>query len=196
MSIMRVRFQINGTTGLPGLHTTYWTGASTNPVAADGLDVTARVRAFWNACITLLPNTVSVSSNVPIDVLDQITGDLTGQLPGGTVAIVNGTGTGELPRATMMLLRYGTNAVINRRRLQGRSFIGPCAQLTNTNGSVTPSSNTTLLTATAQLTTGPTASSLVVWHRPSDLFPAGGSTSPVTSFSTNAEFSVLRSRRD
>lgn len=196
MAIMRVRFQIQGTTGLPGLHTTYWTGASSNPVAADALDVVARVRAFWNACVTLIPNTVTVSCNQAVDVLDQITGALTGQLAAGSPANVLGTGTGELPRATMMLLRYNTAMVINRRRLMGRSFIGPNAQLVNNNGSVLAASQTALLTAATQLNSGATASQLVVWHRPTDLAPAGGLTAPVISYATNTEFSVLRSRRD
>jgi len=196
MSIMRVRFTITGLTGLPGLHTTYWTGASSTPVAADALDVVARVRAFWNTIKNNMAAGTTIAINQNVDVLDQVTGTLTGQLAPGTVTSVVGSGTSSLPSATMMLLKYQTSTIVNGRRLQGRSFIGPLSTLCNTAGDVTPANNALLLTGSNDLTTGPTASSLVVWHRPTDLLPAGGSTAPVVSFATNTEFSVLRSRRD
>lgn len=196
MAIMRVRFNIQGTSGLPGLHTTYWKGASSSPVAADALDVVARVRAFWNAVITLLPTGLTVACNQPVDILDETTGILVGQLPAGSPATVTGTGGAQLPRASMMLLRYQTATIISGRRLQGRSFIGPCANTTNTGGTVTPASQTTLITASAQLNTGATSSILQVWHRPTAAAPTSGAVAGVTSYATNTEFAVLRSRRD
>lgn len=196
MSIMRVRFNITGPGGLPGVHTTYWTGASSTPIAADALDVVGRVRAFWNAFKSHLPTTVTVSITSAVDVLNQATADLENQLPAGTVLSVTGTGTGELPKSTMMLLKLNTSAVLNGRFLRGRQFLGPLSLADNTNGIVTPTSNADMLTASTQYSTGATSSALVVWHRPTELLPASGVVSPVTSFGSNPEFSVLRSRRD
>lgn len=196
MSIMRVRFNITGLAGLPGLHTTYWTGASSTPIAADALDVVARVRAFWDSFKVNLAAGVTVSCNQPVDLVDETTGILVGQLGAGSPALVLSTGSGSLPSATMMLLRYNTGLIVAGRRLQGRSFIGPLATATNSGGDVVPTVNTALLTAAALMNTGATASLLVVWHRPTDANPSGGLTSGVTSYAANPEFSVLRSRRD
>jgi len=196
MSIMRVRALIIGPGGLPGVHTTYWNGASSTPISADALDVSGRVQAFWNSFKLQLAAGVSITFNLPVDVLNSATGALENQLAGGSPATVVATGTGELPKATMVLLRYNTGVVLNRRLLRGRSFIGPLAVATNTAGTVLPATNTALLTAAGFLGTGATASVNVVWHRPTELLPASGVVAPVSSYSTNTEFSVLRSRRD
>lgn len=196
MAIMRVRFNITATTGLPGLHTTYWKGASSSPVSADALDVVARVRAYWDAIKGLVAPGVIITCNVPVDVLDQTTGLLIGQLGAGSPASVTGTGSAIAPRATMMLLRYNTGVVVNGRRLQGRSFIGPVGVNTNSSGSVAGASAGLLVSATSTLQTGPTSSLIQVWHRPTAANPSGGLSADVISFSTNNEFAVLRSRRD
>ena len=196
MSIMRIRYQITGPGGLPGLHTTFWKGAAAVPVAADAADVAGRVRAFWNSFAPQLANTVTVSPVGPADVLDEPTGQLLSQLAIGSPANVVGTGTGELPKATMVLLKYSTSIVINGRFLRGRSFIGPLGTGANTGGVVVAATNTALITASVFLGTGATASSHQVWHRPTQLSPSSGQASAVTSYGTNTEFSVLRSRRD
>jgi len=196
MAIMRVRFKIGGSTGLPGLHTTYWNGTGTSPVAADALDVVDRVHDFWEAISELLSAGLDITCTDPVDVLESTTGELTGSLPPGTVAPVEGDGSSTLPRATMLLLKYLTDDIVGGRRLRGRSFIGPLSVTTNTTGSVTPGSNTTLLTAAGNLQTGTTGSRQVVWHRPTQALPASGVVSEVTSYASSSEFSVLRSRRD
>jgi len=196
MAIMRVRFTLTNLEGLPGLHTTYWTGASSTPVQADATDVSTRVRAFWNSLAGTMANAVVIAPVAGIDVLDEVTGLLVGGLTSASLASVTGSGTGSLPSATMLLLKYSTSVIVGGRRLQGRSFIGPVSTTVNTGGNPTAGSATALATAAALLTSGATASALVVWHRPSGEPPAGGSTAPVTAFATANEFAVLRSRRD
>lgn len=196
MSIMRVRFMITGSQGLPGLHTTYWTGASSTPVQADSADVAGRVRAFWDSFKSNLASGTVISAIAGVDLLNSATGELEGGLTTGTITSVSATGTGELPASTMLLLKYTTGAIINGRRLQGRSFIGPLATTANTLGIPTAAVNTAVTTAAAFLNSGATASALVVWHRPTEEVPAGGITQPVTAYATNNTFAVLRSRRD
>lgn len=178
------------------MHTTYWTGASSTPVGADAVDVAGRVRAFWNSFKNHIPTTVTISTNTPADVLNEATGELQAQLAVGAPANVVGGGSGELPKATQVLLKLNTGSVVNGRFLRGRQFIGPICLADNLAGVIVPATNTDLLTAAAFYNTGATASALVVWHRPTELLPAGGVTAPVISYGTNTEFSVLRSRRD
>jgi hypothetical protein len=97
--------------------------------------------------------------------------------------------------ATMILLRYSTSVIVNGRRLQGRSYLGPVGTNTNASGNVASTANAAALTAAALLNTGATASKLVVWKRPTPAFPAAGQTADVTGYGTNTEFAVLRSRR-
>jgi hypothetical protein len=193
---MRVRFLLSAIEGLPGVHTTYWTGASSTPVAADALDVSARVRAFWNSLATSLAAGLVVTTSTSVDVIDSASGTLLSTLPPGSPANVTGTGSGSLPSATMGLLKLATSVVLNGRFLKGRSFIGPLSTTVNSLGNPTPAFNTALLTAAGFYGTGATASTLQVWHRPTALLPVSGIVAPVTSFGTSTEFSVLRSRRD
>lgn len=194
MAIMRVRFQITGLEGLPGLHTTYWTGASSTPIQADATDVAARVRAFWNSLASTIASGTLINPVQGVDILNEATGALVGGLTSGTLATVSGTGTGSLPSATMLLLKLQTGVVINGRRLQGRSFIGPVGTPSNSGGNPTGAANTALLTAAAFFNSGATASTYVVWSRPTN--GLNGVTAPVASYGTNTEFAVLRSRRD
>jgi hypothetical protein len=143
-----------------------------------------------------MANGVVITPVASVDVLNSATGVLEATLPAGSPATVTGSGTGSLPSATMALLKYNTNAVLNGRFLKGRSFIGPLSTLVNSNGNPTAALSASLVTAAGFLGTGGTASALVVWHRPTDLLPASGIVSPVTSYGTATEFAVLRSRRD
>lgn len=193
---MRIRAQITGLGGLPGVHTTYWNGASSTPTGADAIDCAGRVRTFWDSSKALLAAGITVIFNQPADVLDPLNGALLNQLGIASPANVVSSGTGELPKATMLLLRLNTGVVLNRRLLRGRSFIGPLAVNVNTAGIPTAAANTALLAATAAFATGATASQIVVWHRPTQALPASGAVAPVLSYASNPEFSVLRSRRD
>jgi len=196
MSIMRVRFIITGLNGLPGLHTTYWNGALAAPVQADAQDVVDRVRAFWQALNSTMADGVTISPDGTVDVLAESTGALTGSFS-ATAASVSSIGTGAAPLASMMLLKYFTAAIVNGRKLQGRSFIGPVESTAISSGQVSSTANTSLITAAGSLSTGgSTASEQVVWHRPTLAAPSGGSTSVVTGFGTDIDFAVLRSRRD
>lgn len=196
MSIMRIRFTLGGLEGMPGLHTSYWNGASSTPVQADATDAAARVRAFWNSLASTLAVGLTINPLPGVDILDQTDGTLVGGLGPGTLSTVTGSGTGSLPSASMLLLKLATANIVNGRRVQGRWFIGPVSTLTNTGGNPTAASATALVTAGGLLMSGATSSQLVVWHRPSDLAPSGGSAHVVTGFGTATEFATLRSRRD
>jgi hypothetical protein len=196
MSIMRVRFTISGLEGLPGVHTTYWKGASSTPLDADCADVCGRVRAFWDTIKGSLAAGVIIVAPQSADLLNEATGELVGAVQPGAIAQVAGTGTSSLPSATMQLLRLNTTTVVNKRRLQGRSFIGPLGTAVNVGGNVQASANTLLLTGAANFNTGATASALQVWHRPTELVPAGGQVAAVTSYGVAVEFAILRSRRN
>jgi len=197
-SIMRVRFNITVGTGLPGLHTTYFRGASSSPVSADALDVAARVRAFWVAAASIFCTTTGMQTSGAVDLVEDTNGLLTGGLSGGSPAGVSGTATANYsPLASMVLLRLQTGVIRNGRRVQGRIFLGPAAQTTQTNGGVpTAAAGTAATNAGAALGSGATTTHPVVWHRPHLAIGSPGEAISISGYQAGPEFAVLRSRRD
>lgn len=196
MVMMRIRTELSGAEGLPGLSTVYANGASSNPVAADALDMVGRVRTFWLALVALMPLGVVMQVSGRVDLIDPTDGELVGGLNPATPAQVSATGSSSLPTATMALLVGNTGVIVRGRRLQGRTFVGPLSATVNNGGSLGPSQATTITNAATAMLTGSTASVPVVWSRQVQTPPAAGSASPVTGYTTRREFAVLRSRRD
>jgi hypothetical protein len=136
--------------------------------------------------------TATVSGTVKT--LDTATGALTAVNAGADQAPVVGTSSGSVSAdATQFLVRFNTGAVVNGRLLKGRWFV-PGVTISAENGGNVESTflgafNTALASALSS-TPG-----LVVWHRPSDSAPAGGSAHAVTSAQCWSEFAVLRRRR-
>jgi hypothetical protein len=193
--LYRVRTVITpGSGAAPMLATHYWTDNSLAPAVA-ALEMTARVRAFWNymAGQVNAGNTFQVDGQV--DTFDPATGSLTGSVGVTTPAVVNGTGSGdELPRQTQLLIRYNTGAIVNGRRLKGRTFVPLLTEAANSLG--LPNISIVNVGNAAAILLGTTITSVVsqsVWHRP-NLSGAGGS-APVTSRSVSNQWASQRSRR-
>lgn len=196
MVMMRVRTIITVGTGLPGLNTFYFNGSNPTPVTADATDVCARVRAFWNAIISLCPTGQLASVQPNVDLIDSVDGQLAGGLTATTPALVTGTGGTVAPTATQMLLSLETGVIVNGRRLRGRSFIGPCAiGVVSSSGALGAAQQITLTNAANTMISGSTTSFPVVWHRKKDDTHLG-TNAAVTAFLAKQTLAVLRSRRD
>ena len=196
MAIMRVRAQITGSQGLPGLSTIYARGTAATPSSADCSDMVARVRAFWNALVGLQPAGCIILVSGDVDVLDETNGALVTGFSVAAPATVLGTGSEALPLATSVLLTHQTGTILNGRRLRGRTFISPVSDSVNVDGLTASAARATIIAAATAMITGATASFPVVWHRPKLPGPLGGSIAPTTSFSVGSNFAVLTSRRD
>lgn len=196
-SIGRVTAEIRGTTGLPGLSVSYWSLAGAAATSLEAADVVARVRAFWQGLITQLASGVTVDVLGEVDAYDVATGAVTGLTLTASPAQVVSTGGSELPSATQLGLQLRTNTIVGRRILKGRSFIGPLTTGANTGQGVpTSTAMSTLVTASASLATGSTASVQQVWHRPRGNPPLGGVAGAIVGYNADSVFWYLRSRRD
>lgn len=195
--LIRTRATIIGQTGLPGLFTAYYapSGAVGTAQATEAL---ARVRAFFDSFKAHLPGTVQVTSPSEVDVINDANGDLVARVPGTPPATVSGTGAGTAGAAPLMfVLQHLTGVVVGKRVVRGRSFIGPTIASDNSVGNPTATSISALMTAAALLgTTIVTPLGQVVWHRPSGVPKAGGSSVLVTGHGVWTQWGVLRSRRD
>jgi hypothetical protein len=195
--ILRIRTVLSGWQGGPGLSTHYFLPGTAGGVTADAVDCCGRVRAFWIAAGPIFPTTVGMQTSGAVDIIEAVTGQLTGGLSGGSPAGVSGTaGTGFGPYSTDVLLRAQTGVVINGRRVEGRWFLGPACTAANVGGVPTAAVGTNATNAGAALNTGATASVPVVWHRPHGSPPVGGLHVPISGYQASPEFAVLRSRRD
>jgi hypothetical protein len=164
---------------------------------ADATDILARFRTFWNTWGPHIGTGISIDFDPICLAIEASTGVLTGAFAGTDPTTVVGGAVGDLlPRQTQGLLRLNTSTVIGGRRVRGRLFIPGALESDNSSAQPTGTYLSDLNVAAATLlAAGATASSLVVWHRPTP--GVGGGASPaVTGVSAAPTWSVLRSRRD
>jgi hypothetical protein len=136
-----------------------------------------------------------VQSDVAI--IDDLGGDLVGNLSATPVASSAGTGgTSSGARAAMILARLRSGTVLDGRLVRGRWYLGPMIPAAvGTTGAISAGTITAVNGAgVSLLAPGATTSALAIWHRPKD--GTGGAAVFVSSISAWEEVAVLRSRRD
>lgn len=176
-----------GFQGAPGRSTFYC-----SPPDVD--DVTANVRAFFQALQSFIPDVVNIQVAAAGDIIEDTTGVLTGNWAATTPpALVNCTGTGNYAAPSGAVVNWRTQAIVGGRRLRGKTFIVP---ITSTQLQSDGSLGTTFVVSLESAATALATAILPirVWHRPVN--GAGGSSSPVTSAVVPDMVAVLRSRRD
>jgi hypothetical protein len=203
--MMRVRTVINGFPAGPALNTFYFDG--TEDVAGATACV-ERVRVFWLAATTFMPNVANAVPDTLVDVVNPVNGQVTDTIATtATATPINGAGGGNFaPPSCQILLKLKTGTFLAGRRLQGRSFIGP-VNLANIEGDGTPTAAAVSAVndaATVMITGDGGTHHLVVWRRPKQSSPKtkpatfirDGSSGAVTNVSVPNKFATLRSRRD
>lgn len=186
MSIIRVRTTFTGVPGAPYLSTTFWTRVDSGSAPA----AASAVGAFWTAMNGNLHQDVEWNVEPFADVIDEVTGNLTGQDPIGGGESGSGTDTGELmPTQTQGLLRLATSDVVAGRVLRGRLFIPAPTEGANDQGKPVSSYLSALSSAYTALTSDPDAE-LLIWSR------THGTAKAVTGGQPWNQWAVLRSRRD
>lgn len=203
-SLYRVRSQISYGAGGPGLVTHYWRPTSGGGTSTDAGLAAGGVRSFWTNLVAVLANSVAVLVLPAVDVLDDVTGALTGGFTVTPPAAVVGTGTSPyLPVFTSLVIRYNTATIVGTRRLEGRSFVGPLTSAAS-NAGLTPTTTTgtaaTNAIAALLAVVGPTP---MVWSRPRAakvgppvVTARAGSSGAIVGGSAWSSFGSLRSRRD
>jgi len=183
-TIRRYRVQWNGLTGLPGYSLFY---------APAGAAAGADLKTFFTALTNKAPAPCSWTIPTSGDELDDNTGTITGtwtDAGGGTVGpsssnVAYAAGTGAY-------VTWNTAAIVNGRRLKGRTFFCPIITTEyDTAGTLGASMQTTLASAAGNLAA---STNIVIWHRPPP-GGAGGSSSVVVSALVPDKVTSLRSRR-
>lgn len=187
-NIHRVSVAWQGWPGSPGVSQFYMKQSPDYQGVVDDL------RTFFDAVKALLPSGLTVQVPVSGDTLNDNTGGIVGSWSATTPPlVVTGTGAGAYAGNAGAVIHWLTLAVVNGRRLRGRTFLVPLISTAyDTAGSLSTAALSTLSTAAGNLniTSG---ADLVVWHRPVN--GAGGSSEIFNSVRVPDLAVSLRSRR-
>jgi hypothetical protein len=183
-TIRRYEVVWSGISALPGLSVFYSDAAT-----AAGADI----KAFFTAIKGFFPS--SLTWNVPTSG-DEIS-DATGQLVGGWTDAGGGTvtssGVGAYAAGTGGFVTWQTGTIVSGRRLKGRTFLVPLLHDSyDSGGNVTSGTRTTLQTAATALVTAGTTK---IFHRPTSIGAANGTSSVLSGATVSPQVTSLRSRR-
>lgn len=184
-----------------------WTGA---PVVGNAVTVLhydgsnqsappiAGLKSAFSQYAALFSNNVTLTFPSSGDTIEDTTGHLTGTWSStgggqvaGTMAQTSAAGVGAC-------IGWTTGGIVSGkkgpRRLRGRTFLVPIAKNAfDADGTLDP----VVLQTIQNLAAGIMASGpLAVWHRPTKLAPAGGSSYAVLSSTVHDKVAFLSSRRD
>lgn len=152
----------------------------------------AAVRTLFDAVKAYLPNDITISFDGEVKELDN-SGTLTAVYPVTVPSNVAGSSGVSFANGCGLMVRHNTGAIINGRRLIGRTFFVPASSSAFAdNGEVVSAAQAVFNTAFVNLRT--TANGLganfAVWSR------VNGAVAPVTSSQAVSRPSTLRTRND
>lgn len=184
MTLHRVEVVWNGLSGLPGLSVFY---------GVNGSLLVADLNTYFGAIKAHFPSALSWSTPATGDIIDEVTGTLTGEWSGGaasTITATGGAGAGYAAGCGAYSI-WGTATIAGGRRLKGRTFLCPIISSDyDTNGTLLTAAVTNFQAAGNALVAG---GNLRVWHRPKG--GGGGGFGAVTSCLVPDQVTSLRSRR-
>ena len=186
MTINRVRVPITNVVVGPALTTLY---------VGSGITDMSSIKTFFNALTNVQPNLLTYTIPSTGDQLNEANGAISGVWTG-----TNGGTAGSAAAAASFSATSGavidwiTSAIVNRRRVMGRTFVVPLTGVSYSNsGTISSTTVTTILNAANALIVA-LAGELKVWHRPSK----GGSdgvAAQVVACRVPSKAMILRSRR-
>jgi len=201
--LLRVKARWTGFTGAPGYTVLHFRDFGTGEpdgvaaTAAQALAATARVRTFFNAIASYLPNTVFVNVDPEVEVIDIATGTLLRSFTVATPATVAGLNTNSYSAAVGAVINWRTDGIRRGRRVRGRSFLVPLSSgafaITGQLGGPVVTALTSAAQALADNTGTP---DLFVYGRPSGTGADDGVAYVVSNANVPPMGAVLTSRRD
>lgn len=196
MTMYRVRVRWTGYVGSPGLSTLFFKAGSSG-VLADAQTCADRCKAALEVLKPLIPNTVAMTVDSGVDLVDEVTGSLVNSFGVTPPAAVVGTNVAAIGATFVAAgLELNTAGIVSGRRVRGRSFISPLPAAFAGLVAPNPSVLTTVQAYGVALigVAPPLLLPLCVWSRPTST--RVGTAHTVTSTSVAPSWFVLRSRRD
>lgn len=184
-------------------HTAVWTGAPglpgysqfyqfiDNEVSDDAQVGHYAVGALFSNLASLIPDSITVTTDPVYQVLDGTTGEA---LMEGTVGDPNvpteGGYVSNWSAQVGALIEWVTGFYIDGHKLRGRTYLVPLGNVSDNDGTL-PAGTLAVLQSAAAYITG-ASPKFVVWHRP--VSGAGGLPKDITSFIVRDKACILRSR--
>jgi hypothetical protein len=206
--ILRVKARWSGFTGSPGYSNFYFrdfdSGSFTDAMADAAGD---RVETFFGACATLFPNNVRITVQSDAEVIEETNGEIISVLSTGPRSAVAGTAAANAySAASGVVVTWRTGGVVVGRRVRGRTFLVPTANVAyDLDGTLGSGPMNTIQTAANALAATTGSPDLGVWSRPhkarvakdgTNVPARDGSWYVVTSVTIPDKVAILKSRRD
>lgn len=147
---------------------------------------------LWNGFRARLSAQFGFLIPYDVEIFDDATGQLVGQeTASGSNAGVGSTAAAPVPDSSQILIRWRTGAIVNGRRVHGRSFVPGCGLDSMSNGNLASSAETALQGFTNTFVNAQTG--FTIWHRPTA--GADGLQADILTSDVWNEFAVQRRRR-
>lgn len=198
--MLRVKSKWTGFAGAPGYTNFYFqNNFSTDPTDAEATSAMTAVDGFWVGVLSILPPTVTVTVQGDVEVIEETDGSLADVFPKSTLSARIGSATSAgYSAASGAVVTWRSSGVHRGRRVRGRTFLVPCANVAyQSDGTLQPSTIGTLQTAANTLvTTTAPEPPFGIWARPSSKTATDGNFYEVSGATIPDIAAVLRSRRD
>lgn len=191
MTIKRYRVSWSNFSGAPGVSTLYFANSVT--------DFTP-VKTFFAACAAFLPNGLTLSYPTTVDVLDEVTGEISSTATATTLtSTVSAVASSAYSGTSGAVVRWITPDYVDGRHVVGRTYLVPLSSGSyDTNGSINSTPISSIQSAGLTLLG---AISMVVWQRPRaanallDITARDGSAHAASNVTVPDLACVMRSRR-
>lgn len=183
--------------GGPGFSIFYATPAQMNP---------APFGTFFAALAPFIPLTITITVPNSGQVLDEVTGKVTGVWSTGTQVATPGTGTNTFAPQSGAQVKWYTNSWANGRRVVGRTFFVPLSTGNYAGSGLLSATTCNAIQAAADTLRSQLGNGLQVWHRPiykkapvegdPPTLVRSGAIYPVSSSACPTKPATLNKRRD
>lgn len=174
------------------------TGTAVNILHFDGstdaAPPVAAVKTAFQAISGTLPSGCTVTIPSSGDTFEDSTGELISVWTGSGGGAVVGNGGSNIVAGAGATLGWVTGGIVNGRKVRGRTFIVPLANVAYDADGTLASGHLTVLQNLAAALMATTK--LVVWHRPTTVGGSDGDSFFVTAYKVRDKVAFLSSRRD
>lgn len=199
VDIRRVRTVFTGVPGTPWYSNIYFRADETGQTAAEAADA---VQDFWTNWSIFMQGGITATVEGEQPIMESESGNILSYDTVTSVNIVGQLQEERLPTANQGLLKLQTGGVVASRKVLGKIFLPGATETQSSNGTLITTTREAMVTAAQlYLVGGPNEQAAVVWSRPKPNPQGGaplrvGSIHDVIGASVNADFAILRSRRD
>lgn len=196
MALYRVKVALSGWAGGPGVMTHYYA----DPIIVDESGAQLASDTVHNATFAakgLFPSYMQFKVETQVDAITAANGQAAFSFNIPQVQFAGTGGPSQLPPQVQLCVAWRSDALIEGRRVRGRTFLGPLVpSAQEDNGTPTAGALAIANTYAEDMQDTGVGSQLshVVYHRP--VLGVGGSHHEIISFAVQDKFATLRSRRD